>query len=219
MQIVSFQSYSLGELIRGLGKGVRTLLQRELQLARTEICEEVTHLARNSAWVAAGGLLALMGGAAFIFGLCWLVAWAFVQAGLQPLFAVFLGSAGIGLLVTGIGASAFFWGARRLTRQSIKPEQTIKAAKQILSGGKMAHPISSPGRQASPAVAKVQSGVQEAEEELETEFNELVSRFSLHHLNAGFKHSIQRRPYSASLAAALAGLAGALLLGRKAHSG
>jgi membrane protein len=52
---------SLGELLGDLSRETRDLVQKEIQLAKTEISEKVTHVARHGALLAGGAALAYAG--------------------------------------------------------------------------------------------------------------------------------------------------------------
>lgn len=57
---------SLGDLLRGLTHETRSLLRKEVELARTEAVEKATFLGGRVGDVALGGAVALMGGLALL---------------------------------------------------------------------------------------------------------------------------------------------------------
>jgi hypothetical protein len=113
-------------LIRDLGNQGRTLLRQEVQLAKTEISESISAMGRNSAMLAAGAMVMLCGLLVLLIGLGWLLAWFFVVAGFHPIFAVFMGSAAIGLVILGIGSIFLISGIKNLSRQPVLPRRTVE---------------------------------------------------------------------------------------------
>ena len=49
---------TLGEMFADLSRETRTLVQQEIQLAKTELSEKAASVGKNSGLIAAGGLLA-----------------------------------------------------------------------------------------------------------------------------------------------------------------
>jgi Virulence factor BrkB/Putative Actinobacterial Holin-X, holin superfamily III len=113
---------SLGDMIADLSREVRTLLQQEIQLAKTELTEKAAKLTRSAAviviggFVAYGGLLAII--AAVVLGL--------VAAGLPGAVAALIG----GVIVALAGYVLVRSGLKALNLKELKPSQTIESLKE-----------------------------------------------------------------------------------------
>src|SRR5581483_1959739 len=105
-------------LFRDLKAEVKTLVQQELTLARTEIAEKISSYSRNAILLVVGGLIAYAGLVVFLGGLGLLLAFAFEKAGLSPTLARFVGLAAIGLVIVAIGAVLILKGVKTLSRLS-----------------------------------------------------------------------------------------------------
>jgi uncharacterized membrane protein YqjE len=114
---------SLGELFTELTQGMKVLVQQEVRLAKIEMSEKATALAKDLVLIAIGGsllyagFLALLGGViAGLATVAELPVWgaALIVAALCLIF---------GAILMGAGASA-------MKRQSLKPEQTIQTLKE-----------------------------------------------------------------------------------------
>jgi hypothetical protein len=113
---------TLGELFADLSRQFRTLLQQELQLAKTELTQKAAAVTMAVSLILGGGLLAYAGFlavvAAAILGL--------IALGLPPWGAAMLG----GLLVVGAGSLLVRAGLQTLKAQTLMPEATIDTMKE-----------------------------------------------------------------------------------------
>jgi Virulence factor BrkB/Putative Actinobacterial Holin-X, holin superfamily III len=113
---------SLGEMFADLSRQTRTLVEQELQLARTELAGRVSHMRQGllllgvGALVASGGLLA--GVAAVVLAL--------IHAGLPPWGGALLG----GVLIGGGGFLLIRAGLAALRADALVPRRTIESLKE-----------------------------------------------------------------------------------------
>ena len=113
---------SLGEMFADLSRETRTLIQQEIQLARTELAQNVSRMTGSVAMIVAGGLIAYGGLLAIVAA----IVLALIAVGLPPWAAALVGgvvSAGIGYALVRAGLSAF-----RPT--DLAPRQTIATLKE-----------------------------------------------------------------------------------------
>src|SRR4030095_10531991 len=94
---------SVSELIGDLKDETKTLIQQEVELAKTEISEKISRFGRSAALVALGGFVAYAGLIVFLIGLGFLLSFALHSLELNPLLANFIGTGFIGLLAAGVG--------------------------------------------------------------------------------------------------------------------
>lgn len=200
-------------MFRNLTGDTRTFIRQEIQLAKTELSEKLSHMGRNAVSLAIGGFVAYAGLIVFLIGLGWLLGWAFTLAGLQPALAAFVGLAIIGLVVAGIGAIMLLKGAKTLSKESLAPQRTLQTLQELKSG--QAAP--SPASTEKPSSAEMQARVEATENRMGDTLDELGYRLSPQHINQQVKHRIQENPYRAGLIAIVAGLISGLLVRRKFH--
>ena len=212
------QGRSIFRLFRTLTSDTRTLIRQEIKLARTELSENVSKMGRSAVAVAVGGFIAYAGLIVLLTGLGWLAAWLLAGAGLQPVLAAFVGEAGIGLLVTLIGAVLLLKSIKTLSREPLAPHRTLHTLQELKHGPSAAEPASGfpPSR---PSSAELETRVEATENHLGSTLEEIGHRLSPQHINAEIKQRIQAKPYSASLVAAIAGVVSGLLLRRRFRHG
>lgn len=110
----------LGALLRDLAESGVSLVRGEARLAKVEVTETVTTAARGTAFVAMGGVLALLGGLSVLAGIVLLVGDQWLPADLYWVAA---------LIVLIIAAGVALWFARRgmtyLSPSELAPAETM----------------------------------------------------------------------------------------------
>ena len=109
---------SLGELFRQLAQDGTTLVRQEIELAKGEIGESVRRTATGAGWIAAGGVVALL-------GLLVLIAALVVGVG-DALDNYWLAALIVGGGFVVVGAVLALLAAKRLKRVSFKPTATLE---------------------------------------------------------------------------------------------
>ena len=118
---------SLGELFSDLTRDFGALVRDEVQLAKTEITEEVRQTAK------AGGML---GGAAYA-GIMAVLLLSFAAAwGLSELVPVGVAFLIVGLVWAAIGGVLYARGRAQLRDLNLKPEQTIETIREDVQWAK-----------------------------------------------------------------------------------
>jgi hypothetical protein len=113
---------SLGDMFADLTRDTRTLLQQEIQLAKTELAQNASRLTGSLTLIVAGGLIAYGGllaiVAAIVLGLMaiGLVAWAAALVG--------------GVVIAGIGYALIRAGLASFRPRELTPRQTIETLKE-----------------------------------------------------------------------------------------
>jgi hypothetical protein len=113
---------TVGQMFAELSRETRTLIQQEVQLAKTELSEKAAKVAKGAGMVVAGSLIAY-GGLLAVLAAIVLVLIAF---GLPPWTGALLGgglAAGIGYLLVRSGLAA-------LKPQELMPRKTIETLKE-----------------------------------------------------------------------------------------
>jgi len=105
-----------------LSRETRTLIQQEIQLAKTEIGATAARLGRGAAFVVAGGLVAYGGllaiVAAAVLGL--------IEMGLPPWAGALVG----GVVIAGAGYLLIRAGLAAFSVEQMQPKQTIETLKE-----------------------------------------------------------------------------------------
>lgn len=117
---------SLPTLIGRLGEDIVTLLDTKLELLKIEIKEDINAFARGSLSIGLGGLILVIGFLLANIAFAFLVSSLFEKAQLsQPLKYAF------GFIITGmiylvIGGIVIFIAMKRLGKQDLSPERSLK---------------------------------------------------------------------------------------------
>jgi hypothetical protein len=113
---------TLGEMFAELSRETRTLVQQEIQLAKTELADKASQLSKGAGMVVAGGLIAYGGLLAIIAS----VVLVLNALGLPAWAAAIVG----GALLAGAGYLFIRSGLAALRPQDLTPRQTIETLKE-----------------------------------------------------------------------------------------
>ena len=113
---------TLGEMFAELSTEIRTLIQQELRLAKTELTEKAATFGKSAGLIIGGGLLAHGG----LLTLIAAVVLGLISAGLPAWAAAVVG----GTLVASIGYMLIRWGLSTLAIRELAPQQTIETLKE-----------------------------------------------------------------------------------------
>jgi membrane protein len=113
---------TLGEMFAELSRETRTLIQQEVQLAKTELSEKAAKMAKGAGMVVAGGLIAYGGLLAIVAAIVLVL----IALGLPPWGSSLLG----GVFAGGIGYLLIRSGLAALKRQELTPRKTIETLQE-----------------------------------------------------------------------------------------
>jgi hypothetical protein len=105
-----------------LSRDTRTLIQQEIQLAKTELTEKASRVSKGAAFLVGGGLLAYCGLLAVVAA----VVLVLIAFGLPPWAGALLG----GIVVAGAGYLLIRSGLAMLRPQDLTPRETIDTLKE-----------------------------------------------------------------------------------------
>jgi hypothetical protein len=115
----------LGTLVRDLADGSATLVRTETQLARLEISDVVKGLGTGTAFVAIGGVLALLGGLSLLAGIILLIGDQWLPKDLYWVGALLV------VVISGAIALVFLKRGMALLKPSaLAPDQTVETLKE-----------------------------------------------------------------------------------------
>jgi hypothetical protein len=113
---------TLGEMFAELSRETRTLVQQELQLAKTELTEKASKLGKGVGLIVGGGLIAYGGLLAIIAAMVLIT----IALGVPPWAAALVG----GVLAAAIGYLLIRSGPAALKPQELTPQKTIDTLKE-----------------------------------------------------------------------------------------
>jgi Putative Actinobacterial Holin-X, holin superfamily III len=113
---------TLGEMFAELSRETRTLVQQEIQLAKTELTEKASKMGKGAGLIVGGGLIVYGGLLAIIAA----VVLALIAFGLPAWMSALVG----GLLIAGAGYLLIRSGLAAFRAQDLKPRQTIETLKE-----------------------------------------------------------------------------------------
>lgn len=112
---------SLGTLVTGIVADLQDIVRGEVQLAKTELQEDVSALGKGIAAIAAGALVALVGFIFLMLGVTYL---------LNKSLEMWLSAGIVGVVLLVIGIIAALMGKNTLSAANLKPEKTIDSLKE-----------------------------------------------------------------------------------------
>ena len=127
------QERSVGELFGQLTQDLSLLVRQETQLAKTEIQEKISRASRDLVSLAAGGVVALVGGLALTTAIILLLV---DPIGLAPWLAALL----VGALLAGGGYVLLLGGLRDLKELDPAPRRTVESIKEDIQRVKERRP-------------------------------------------------------------------------------
>jgi CHASE3 domain sensor protein len=117
----------LGELLSEVTTQLQTLLRKEVELAKTEIKQQLTEGAKGAAAFAVAGVIAFLGVIALVFAAAWGL------ATVMPEGVAFLI---VSLLLLAVAGVLFNQGRKKLAQVSPVPEKTIETFKEDVQAAK-----------------------------------------------------------------------------------
>src|SRR5437868_1473593 len=115
---------NMSALVGGIITDAQQLIRQEIALARTELHQEWNKVKTATASMAAGGIIAFVGGFLLAFGVVHLLHWATGQPdpAAVPLWAWFLI---VGAVFAGIGGFMLYQGVSKASEVQVPPPQTV----------------------------------------------------------------------------------------------
>lgn len=211
-----FNGASIVDLVKDLSEQVKTFLREEVRLAKAEMSEKISHIAKDSVNIVVGGFVAYAGLIVFFGSLGALLAYAFKQLGLDPLLSAFIGLGIVGFIVITVGATMLLSGLKALKKESLTPERTIETLQRVKgtepTAKEQIHIEEPKDRRSS---AEIEASVVNSEKHMAETLEELGDRLTLTHLRRQADAEVRQHPYRWSLVALGAGVCGSFLMKRK----
>ena len=126
MQPNNRSDHSLAGLIRELRDETTTLVRQEVKLAKAEMSEKTSRLARNALYVALGGLIAYSALVVLLLAVRDLLTVALVNAGVSSDVALWLSPLIVGVVVGLVGWAMIVKGKKALANGGLAPSKTLE---------------------------------------------------------------------------------------------
>jgi uncharacterized membrane protein YgcG len=127
MALDHLQNSSLTRALTDLLADLAELVQKELQLAKTEIAEKITARLRASAWIVAAGVLGMVAALLIVEA----AVFAIASFGLALYWSCLVVAA-----ILAAGAAAAFYHGRSLTEEELLPSRTARQITQDIKTAK-----------------------------------------------------------------------------------
>ena len=197
-------------LVGDIRSDLTELIRKEVALAKTEMGEKFREIARNAAFMAAGGVVGLMAAFLLFLGIGAIVALALTSAGMAPGAAYFASYGGLGLVLA-LAAWLLVQKAMHAFRNfSLKPDkaiETVKGPEATATSGSKKIEI----EHLRPDSEELQSDVVITRARVDEEMSELKQRLKPGYMGRSTVAGIKHHPLRALLITAGAGLGGYLL--------
>jgi hypothetical protein len=207
-------------LLREFKTEVTVLIKQEIDLAKAEMSEKISHFGKHAMFMAIGGFVAYAGLIVLLIGLGAIVAYAFEALGLSTTMSHFLGWTIIGLLVAGTGGAFIMKALKGFKEQSFVPEKTIDTLRQAKGQDEnmgpehepaVAHPVPEPKLSSDT----IKSNIEVTQSVIEETSEEIAHRMSPHYMGEVVKNHVRTHPVQTSLIGVGTGLVGYLWFKRK----
>lgn len=221
MQSSGYTKTSLFGLIGDLKDETKTFIKEEVQLAKTEVTQNISKMGKHAASLVVGGFVAYAGVIIFLAGLGVLLGFALETLGLQPALAYFIGLAIIGLVTGAIGYAFISGSIKCFSEDSLAPEKAIESLKDFKSHGAAEEQFDSEDdadeSDSKPrrSVEEVHASVVATENEMGETMDEIRRRLSPRYANERIKARISAHPYRWNFIAMGTGLVSAFMVKRK----
>ena len=125
------KAFGMPRLMKDYGRELKTLIQDEVKLAKTELSEKVNIMKSNAISFGVGLFVAFAGIIVLSLGLGRLFALALANLGWSEDLANFVGIAATGLVVALIGLIFLLKAIKTFSSESLKPERTLETLREL----------------------------------------------------------------------------------------
>jgi hypothetical protein len=204
---VDTRSESFIHLVGDLQTDIKTLIKKEIELAKTEMGEKFKVLGRNATFAAAGGVLALIAAFMLLLGLGAIIAQLLQRTDLSPGTAYFISYMGLSLVLGIVGYALIQKAIHAFSSFSLTPEKALETAK-----GNEAVPIeirkAAKAKERTPSSDEVKTEVVAARARMDSEMSELKARLTPGYMAKSFCAGMKHHPLRAVIVAVSTGVGG-----------
>jgi hypothetical protein len=211
---------TLPGLLKEFASEAKTFVREEVQLAKTEIGENLSALGGPAAMVGIGASGAFAGLIVFLVALGMLGAYAFQQLQLDSSLAMSAGFGAVGVLAIIIGAVMLLVAAKAFTKETLMPERALAKLSEA-PGVPVKIKFKTPAKEqkiknaVTVRSSDLEKQVMATEDRLGRTFEELERRLTFGGMRRRMIEQVQMHPYRAGVWALFAGFAASIYIGRK----
>lgn len=198
-----------GHLLGDLEHDVKTLIKKELDLAKTEMREKFKTLGRNAGLGAAGGVLLLFALFILLLGIGAILARLLQNAGMNPGTAYFLAFTGLGLVLGAVGYALLQKAIHAFSKFSLSPEKALETMRGAEPEAVEIHHRKSENHR--PSSDQLHGEVLVTRARMDSEWAELRNRLTPGYVFRSSMAGIKHHPLRALLVGAGTGLGGYLM--------
>jgi hypothetical protein len=199
-------------LVGDLQTDAKTLIKKEIELAKAEMGEKVSAMGRNAAFAAAGGVLALMAAFLLLLGLGAIFAHLLQAADLSPGAAYFISYMGLALVLGAVGYALLRKGMKAFSEISFAPEKalaSVQAAEPVPIAIKRKEKAQEAKMTPRASSDQLQDEVIATRTRMDEEIGELKARLTPSYIGKCFVAGLKHHPVRALLlSAASTGIGG-----------
>ena len=210
-------------LIGNLGEEIKLLVKDEVRLAKTELSEKVSKMAKNAVWLVIGGIIAYTGFIVLLVGLGALIAHFFERGGMDRFMAIAVGMGIVAFVFVITGVVFLMKALAAFKKNSLTPEKTIDTLQHMRETVPGAHP-------APPKPEKDEKAPKESSDEIKSEIDvtqnimkdtvdELRYRMTPRYMKQVVVGHVRHHPLRTGIIGALSSAAvGFLVMRKRRHS-
>jgi hypothetical protein len=219
MRNLLFAATPLKGLFHDLSGSVKVFIREEVELAKSEMSEKMSHYSHNAISLAIGAVVAYAGLIVFLGGIGVLAGFGFQKLNMDPMLASFVGLAAVGLIVIVIGAIMVLKAVKTFSNGSLAPKRTIDTLKHLRRGNgseqlRQLGVIQKEQEQRSPKRSpdELKAHVMATEDHIGDTLQEIIDRASPAQLKERADKHFRAHPYSWVFGALGGGFISALFL-------
>ena len=197
-------------LVGDIREDMSELIRKEVALAKAEMGEKFKEIARNAAFMAAGGVVGLMAAFLLFLGIGAIVALALSSAGMARGAAYFVAYGGLGVVLGGIAWLLVLKAMHAFRNFSLAPEKAIESVKGPEATAE-SRTQTDRAENPKPNSDELQGEVVMARARVDEEMSELRQRLNPGYMGRSTVAGIKHHPFRTLLITAGAGLGGYLL--------
>ena len=220
----SLQGQRFFSVLSNLRQDLTDMLKREMDLLKAEMSEKVSCMGKQGMFIGIGAVVALLGVMLLLMGICGLIAFGLMKAGLSPMLAAAIAFLAFGAILGGVGYGVLNKGIKTLSKTKMAPEVTVRTVKEITkpeANPIMAHasPISDEESEKARRVKTARAAVERKIERVQSEAAEIRARLNPKYMWAATCTAAKRRPkISAGIGASVLALGYWIVRRRRLHA-
>jgi hypothetical protein len=199
------------DLVGDLQTDIKSLIKKEVELAKTEMGEKLGSMGRNAGFAAAGGILALIAVFMLLLGIGAILSQLLQRTGLSAGAAYFISYGGLSLILAGVGYALIRKAMHAFSKISLSPDKALAGAKGAEPVPVKIRKMTENGKPRKMSSDELQTEVIATRTRMDVEMSELKSRLTPGYMIKSFLAGMKHHPTQALIVGAGTGLGGYLV--------